>query len=316
MATITQIEYVLHVDRLKHFGKAAKAANISQPTLSQQIQKLEDDLGIVIFDRLQKPVILTERGKVFVEQARRVLREHQRLVHLAKQSTDESGGVRGQFRLAIIPTVSSSLLPLFIQKFSSDYPNVELTIEEMKTELSLSALAEDRVDGAILATPTPTSGLKEHPLYYEPFHAYFSEGHRLLKKESVHRSDLDGSEMWVLQDGNCFKDQVASFCPIPGAVGPVRFQSGSLETLVNLVRKGQGFTMIPALMTAGMGQAEQKGHVRRFRGAEPVREISLVYRRDHWKLEIISALEKTIAKSLPSVVSTTRGNRQTVLEYC
>lgn len=315
MATITQLEYVIHVEKLKHFGKAARAANVSQPTLSQQIQKLEDELGVVIFDRLHKPIILTEAGRGFVEQAKRVVREHQRLIHLARQGAE---GVSGEFRLAIIPTASSSLLPLFIRKFSTDFPRVDLFIEELQTELALEALMEDRIDGIVLATPTPNSGLKEHPLYYEPFYVYLSAGHPLLKKDAILRSDLDGSEMWVLQDGNCFKDQVASFCPLPvkGSSSQIHFQSGSLETLRNLVRTGTGFTMIPALMTLSMSPAELKNHVRPFKGPEPVREMSLVYRRDHWKLEIIAALEKTIGAVLPTIVSASKSSKQLILEYC
>jgi LysR family hydrogen peroxide-inducible transcriptional activator len=300
MPTITQLEYVLAVEKYRHFGKASAACHISQPTLSVQIQKIEQELNIVIFDRIKKPILATEEGKRFLEQARSVIREHQKLVQISKKSTGE---VSGKFRLGIIPTVASSLLPLFVHEFSRKFPKVELYVEEGKTETLIADLRDDRVDGAILVTPLLEADIKEHPLYYDPFVLYLSQGNPLLKKDAVTENDLDGAEMWLLRDGHCFKNQVVKFCSIAAehdaVLKSIHFQSGSLETLKNVVRKSRGYTMLPALFARSLPEAEYKAHVRRFKPPVPVREVSLAYRREHWKYEIVNAIEKTVAEVVP-----------------
>ena len=318
MITVTQLEYALAVEKYRHFGKAAKACSVSQPTLSQQLQKLEDDVGIVLFDRIQKPILPTEEGKLFLEQARNVKREHEKLLHVSNQSL--GGEVAGDFRLGVIPTIASNLLPQFLKSFSKTYPKVDLYIEEMKTESILSELRSDKLDGAILATPITGSDLKIHPLFYEPFLVYFSPQHPLLKKTALIREDLDASEMWLLQDGNCFKGQILNFCALPAnfeaGLSNVHFQSGSLDTLRRLVQSNRGYTLIPAMMALTLDKREVAAHVRPFKAPIPVREVSFVYRRDHWKLKIIQAIEKTVSSTLPSEIRPTPEKNQIVLEIC
>ena len=315
MVSVSQIEYVLAVDKYRHFGKAAKASNITQPTLSQQIQKLEDDLGIILFDRMQKPIVPTDQGKIFIEQSRVVLHEYQKLVNQAHYDAEQ---VRGQFRLGIIPTVASQLLPLFLAEFSKRYPKVDLYIEELTTDAILNDLQNDRIDGAILATPLEKQGLKEHPLYYEPFYLYLSSEHPLLKKTHLTATDLDEKEMWLLKDGHCFKSQMAHFCSLDpskdSVLKNIHFQSGSLEMLRTIVRANKGYTMIPALMVAGMNPSEIKKNVRPFKAPVPTREISFVYRRDHWKLEIIKAIETCVVDNLPPEVSKQATKKDQVLD--
>jgi LysR family hydrogen peroxide-inducible transcriptional activator len=318
MPTLTQLEYVLSVERNRHFGKAAKACHISQPTLSQQIQKLEEELGITIFDRIQKPVIPTLPGRRFLDQARIVIREHERLLSIAAK---KDAGLRGEFRLGIIPTVSSHLVPRFVSDFSGKFPGVRLFIDELKTESILEDLRADRLDGAILATPLHKNGLKETPLYYEPFLLYLCRQHPLLKKSQLTPADLDGAEMWMLNDGHCFRTQIVNFCslaPNGGAVFKnVHFQSGSLDTLRNIVQNNRGYTMIPALMAQGMSAAELQAHVRPFRAPIPTREISLVYRRESWKTEMLHAIAETIMRNLPAeLASPKQSAKQIVLEIC
>ena len=317
MPTLTQLEYVLAVEKHRHFGKAALACHISQPTLSQQIQKLEDELSVVVFDRIQKPVVPTDDGKRFIVQAKVVIREHQRLIHTARMG---SKGVSGEFRLAVIPTVATYLIPLFLRDFSESYPDVELYIEELKTETIIDELRNDRIDGAILATPLSQQGFKEHPLYYEPFSLYAAKGHPLLSKRKISAKDLDASQMWMLKDGNCFKTQVSNYCSISPSQDSVfkniHFQSGSLDTLCHVIQKNQGYTLIPELLATLMSPADVRAYVRPFATPAPTREISFVYRRDHWKLQIIDALEKSVTKSLPEHVSTKRNNQQMVVEIC
>jgi LysR family hydrogen peroxide-inducible transcriptional activator len=317
MPTLTQLEYVLAVEKHRHFGKAAEACHISQPTLSQQIQKLEDELSIIVFDRIQKPIVPTDEGRRLIEQAKVVLREQEKLLHISRMGKK---GLVGHFRLAIIPTIGTYLIPMFIKEFSERYPKVELYIEELKTETSLEELRNDRIDGAVLATPLERPGFKEHPLFYEPFVLYASKGHALLSKSKISPKDLDGAQMWMLQDGNCFKTQVSNFCSISpdqdSVFRNIHFQSGNLETLCNVIRRNKGYTLLPELLTKLMSPAEVRACVRPFVTPAPTREISFVYRRDHWKLEIVDAIEKCILRNLPDGVMTQKGKDQVVVEVC
>lgn len=318
MPSWVQLQYALAVEKHRHFGQASRACHVTQPTLSQQLQKLEDEVGIVLFDRGVKPILPTPEGKLFLEQARVVMREQEKLLGIAKQSHNDL--VSGDFKLAVIPTVASDLLPLFIKKFAKNFPKVELSIEEMKTETILSELIADRLDGAILATPIQGADLHVHPLYYEPFFVYFSASHPLLKKSSVSKEELVAGEMWLLQDGHCFKDQVVNYCELPGAgdvvLGNIHFQSGSLDTLKRLVQSSQGYTLIPAMMALSLRKAERDTHVRPIQAPVPTREISFVYRRDHWKLAVIRAIEDTVRSSLPDEIRLRPIKSMRVLEVC
>ena len=318
MPSLVQLEYALAVEKYRHFGHASKACHVTQPTLSQQLQKLEDEMGIILFDRQKKPILPTPEGHLFLQQAKVVLREQDKLLHIAKQST--TGPIAGDFRLAVIPTVASNLLPLFLRPFSKRFPEVQLFIEEMKTETILRELHSDRLDGAILATPIAGGDFKTHPLYYEPFYVYLSAKHPLLKHDTIQKSDLDASELWLLQDGHCFKDQIVNYCALPGAgdviLGNVHFQSGSLDTLKRLVQSSHGYTMIPALMALSLRKSEYDAHVRPFKAPVPTREISLIYRRDHWKLAILNALEEMITQNLAETIRRQPDKAMKVLEVC
>ena len=182
MATLTQLEYIVTVERLRHFGRAAEACHVSQPSLSMQIQKVEDEMGITIFDRIKKPVLPTENGKKFIEQAKIILRENQKLNAIAKHQNAE---VSGEFKLGIIPTLAPYLLPLFIEDFSKAYPKVQLRIHELKTETIIHDLREDALDGALLATPLLVDGLKEKVLFYEKFFLYAGKDHALFNRKRI-----------------------------------------------------------------------------------------------------------------------------------
>ncbi len=317
MPSLVQLEYLVAVADHRHFGKAAKACFVTQPTLSQQIAKAEEELGLPIFDRDKKPVVPTPEGEAFIDQARLILREHRRLKEIAKARTGE---VSGPFRLAVIPTVAATLVPQFIEAFSRKFPKVELSIDELTTESSLAALREDRLDAAVLATPLGAEGFAEEPLYVEPFKLYVSKGHPLASRASCSKRDLDGDGLWLLNDGHCFKDQVVRYCSLgdgdKSLFRNVHFRSGNLDTLRRLVRQGHGYTLIPAFMTAYMGEGEIKAHVRSFSSPEPARQISLVSRRGHWKQAVRRALRETVLKSLPEDMRTARGRKLEVLDVC
>lgn len=299
MATLTQLEYLVAVDRLRHFGKAAKACHVSQPTLSMQLQKLEEEYGVTFFDRSKQPILPTEEARRIIEQARVVLREAGKLDYLSKNRDREP---TGDFRLALIPTVAPYLLPLFVGAFAERYPGVRLSVEEMTTEAIIDALEHDRVDAGILATPLHVESLQERPLYYEPFWVYLSGRHPLARHERIQEEMLDSKEardIWLLSEGHCLRNQIVRVCSLkgkPGTFPNVRFESGSLETVIHLVERGHGYTLLPELATRGV---QKKKLLRPFSKPIPSREVSLVYRRAQYKQGILEGLASEILSSLP-----------------
>lgn len=306
MPSLTQLEYIVTVAKLGHFGKAAKACHVSQPSLSAQIQKVEDEVGFLLFDRNKKPTISTEKGLPFIEQAKVIVREHHRLIEMSKSSEKE---VIGTFRLGIIPTVAPYLLHWFIEDFSKKFPKVKLNIEELQTEEIIKQLSEDILDGGILATPLHEEGIQELPLYYEDFLVYLHENHPLSKKKMIHEKDLNPNELWLLEDGHCLRTQVLKICASrkeKPAYGNVFFQSGNLETLRNIARSNGGYTVLPASYVELLGTKEKNTNVRPFTAPVPSREISLVYRRDQWKKDILKAIEECVTESIPDFLAKTK----------
>lgn len=302
MPSITQLEYLLAVDKEKHFGKAARECNVSQPSLSAQIQKLEDDLGVIIFDRSKKPILETEIGKVLIEQSRVIVREHKKLSALATQGAKEP---RGEFNLAVIPTLAPYLIPLFVGQFSKKFPHVRLKINEYKTEDIVKSLVNDDVDAGLLVTPLEDERLIERHLFYEPFFAYIAEDHPLSKKKFIVEDDLDAKKLWVLEEGHCFRSQVLKICSMDknqSVLPNVEFTGGSLETLKNLVRKSSGYTLLPELACNDMSPEELNTYIRKFRKPVPTREVSLVHSRSFLKETTIQALEDIILATLPSKI--------------
>ncbi len=300
--TLTQLEYILAVNKFRHFGKAAKSCFVTQPTLSMQLQKLEDELGVVIFDRSKSPILPTAEGEVIVNQARIIIREEKRLLDLVQRSKDE---LAGDLRLAVIPTLSTYILPLFLQDFVDKYPNVNLVIEESKTEEIVRMLAEDGVDAGLLVTPLHNTALVERVLFYEPFYLFVAPDHPLSRRKKVREDDLDLREIWLLNKGNCFRDQVLNICSEDAEEeeigGSIRFESGNLETLKNMVLTSSGYTVLPHLAVSQLS-ARRRKLIRDFYPPVPTREVSLVYARSVLKERIIDALEETILEKLPKAL--------------
>lgn len=313
MPSITQLEYIVAVDTARHFGRAALACQVSQPGLSAQIQKLEETLGTPIFDRQKKPIVPTVAGEDVLVIARSILREHQRLVHYCQSRGTE---LAGPFALAVVPTIAAQVLPLFLNSFAVKHPKVELSIREMQTDTILQQLRDDKIDAAIAATPLGERGMRERPLYYEPFHAYFAAGHPLLAKAKIRESQLDPQELWLLNDGHCLRTQVATACSRDNTSdnhGNVRFEAGNLDTLRQLVRKGDGYTLLPDLFVRQLQKSECRNHVRPMFKPVPTREVSLVFRRGHYKSDIIRALFDAIQEHLPDDVATSKRAAYNVL---
>lgn len=296
--TLTQIEYVLAVHKYRHFGKAAQACFVTQPTLSMQLSKLEEELGVIIFDRTKSPIVPTAVGQKMIRQMKIVAAEQRKVFDIVKGGDD---GLSGDFRLAVIPTLSAYIVPLFAEELVKKYPKIHLIIEERKTEEILSLLAEDEIDGGLLVTPLHDDTLVEQVLYYEPFYLFISPNHDFLHKKRVREEDLDIDELWLLNKGNCFRDQVLRICEErkrQKVVDPIEFESGNLETLKNMVLRGSGYTVLPYLAIERLATREKK-LIRPFAPPVPSREVSLVYRRSVLKREINEVLVEQIKASIP-----------------
>ncbi len=299
--TITQLKYVLAVAEHKNFTKAAKHVFVTQPTLSMQIQKLEDELDILIFDRSKKPITLTDVGKKIVEQARNIVNESKRMQDVVDQ---EKGYIGGEFKLGIIPTVTPTLLPMFLKTFTTKYPKVNLKIEELTTEEIILKLKDGRLDTAIAATPLFQEKITERALFYEPFVGYIPENHRLFSKKNIVSSDLDINDILLLEDGHCFRDGVLNICNAFKDEQHEQFQleSGSFETLVKLSNEGLGMTLLPYLHTLELPE-KSKTYLRHFNKPVPAREVSLLYRKSELKMHIINALYDVIASIVRGAIA-------------
>jgi LysR family hydrogen peroxide-inducible transcriptional activator len=299
--TITQLQYVLAVAEHQNFTKAALKVFVTQPTLSMQIQKLEDELGVKIFDRTKKPIQLTDTGKKIVNQARNIVNESDRIQDIVDQ---EKGFIGGTFRLGIIPTIMPTLLPMFLNNFIKKYPKVKLKIEELNTEAIIERLNDGHLDAAIAATPLELEGIKEQVLYYEPFVAYIPKGHRLSTDKKLNVEDLDIDDMLLLEDGHCFKDGIINLCKASRNYDGDHFQleSGSFETLIKLANEGLGMTLLPYLHTMDLGEKEQS-KLKMFEEPVPAREVSLIYTKSELKMQIIEALQTTIAGVIKGAIT-------------
>jgi LysR family hydrogen peroxide-inducible transcriptional activator len=291
--TITQLQYVLAVAEHKNFTLAADKCFVTQPTLSMQIQKVEEELNIQIFDRTKKPIQLTEIGQKIVNQAKNIVNEADRMKDIVEQ---QKGFIGGEFKLGIIPTVMPTLLPMFLNTFVKKYPKVKLIIEELNTDDIILRLKNGNLDAAIAATPLNEDKLKEIVIYYEPFVAYIPEKHRIADKKEIEVSDLNLDEILLLQDGHCFRDGILNLCKNQDVAPANNFQiqSGSFETLIKLADEGLGLTLLPYLHTLDLKE-DDKLKLKHFKDPKPAREISLIFPKTELKIQIIDALRQSIS---------------------
>ena len=291
--TITQLKYALAIAEHQNFTKAAEKCFVTQPTLSTQIQKLEDELGVVIFDRGKKPIELTDAGRKIVLQARNIVNEADRIQDIVDQ---HKGFIGGEFRLGIIPTIMPTLLPMFLKNFIKKYPKVKLKIEELTTDEILTRIQDGHLDAAIAATPLENDSIKERVLYFEPFVGYIPTNHRLKDKEKLEISDLEINDMLLLEDGHCFRDGVINLCKTFKDQEGESFQleSGSIETLIKLSNEDLGMTLLPYLHTLDM-KDNLKSNLKHFVEPSPAREVSLIYHKSELKMQIIDALHQVIS---------------------
>ncbi|NLA63776.1 MAG: LysR family transcriptional regulator [Bacteroidales bacterium] len=299
---IQQLEYIVAVDNHRHFSKAAEASFVTQPTLSMMIQKLEDELGVRIFDRSQTPIEPTDVGRKVIEQARASLAQINQIKEIVEE---EKGVIKGVFRLAIIPTVSPYLLPKLMQVHREQKSDIRLVISEMTTNQILSNLAKGTIDGGILATPLHDDRMKERPLYYEKFLAYISPTERFLHaKTSLEEADLNGAKLWLLDEVHCFRTQILNLCNLKNkniVTSAFTYEAGSIETLINIVDNNDGLTVIPEMALDHLTE-KQKLNVRFFDKRSPVREVSLITRKDFLRERLIEIIEDEIRMSVPATL--------------
>ena len=299
--TITQLEYVLAVAKYRNFTEAARNSFVTQPTLSMQIQKLEDELDIKIFNRKKKPIALTSIGEKIVAQAKTIVSESQRMSDIVDQ---QKGYIGGEFRLGIIPTIIPTLLPMFLKVFIKKYPKVNLIVNELTTEEIIRQLTDGTIDVAIAATPLENESIKEKVLYYEPFLGFIPENHRLYKEKTLDAYDLDINEILLLEDGHCFKDNIINLCKPVTTHSHKHFEleSGSFTTLIKLSKEGFGMTLLPYLDTLDIQDADKK-YLREFNKPAPAREVSLIHHKSQLKIQMINALKTTIDAVVRGAIS-------------
>jgi len=294
--TLSQLYYLVAVDNHRHFAKAAEACYVTQPTLSMQVQKLEEELGVLLFDRSKYPVKPTAVGQKVIAQAREVLHESERIKEILQ---DFKNVVEGPFKLGVIPTVASTVLPRFVKQFYREFPAIQLQVTELQTDQIIKMLRNDQLDAALLATPLQESGIIEKPLFYEPFVAYIPSDHRLSGEKFITNSELDINDMLLLNEGHCFRNSILNLCQKQNpATGPMNFESGNFETLIRLSKKGFGMTLLPYLHAIDLPAEDQK-FVKPIAEPKPTREISLVYTRAELKIKVIEKLIELITKNVP-----------------
>jgi LysR family transcriptional regulator, hydrogen peroxide-inducible genes activator len=299
--TFVQLEYIVAVDMYRHFSSAASHCYVTQPTLSMQVHKLEEELGIKIFDRSKQPVIPTEAGLEIIEQAKKILAEKNNITELVQT---RKGILNGELKVGIIPTLAPYLLPLFVQEFTRKYPQVKLVVTEMMTDLLVSRLREGRLDVGILVTPLQEYGIKEHVLFYEELLLYVSRKNEAYKKTYVLAQDIDPDKLWLLEEGHCFRSQIVNLCELQKAskLGhPFEYEAGSIETLRRMVELNEGITILPELATMDLTK-KQQDLLRYFKRPAPMREVSLVVHRDFVKKRLVEVLKKEIIASVPEKI--------------
>ena len=299
MITLTQLEYIVAIDEYRHFATAAEKCFVTQPTLSMQIKKLEDELGVIIFDRSRQPVVPTDLGAKLIEQARMTLSATQRIKEIIQEEQQE---VEGTLKIGIIPTLAPYLLPVFIGPYIRKYPAVKVEVEELVSEEIIRRLKRDILDVGLFVTPYHDEKIVERPVFYEEMLVYAHPDCELLKKKEVGHEDIVTSDIWMLGNGHCFRNQVVNLCEMSASQHknlPFEFESNSLETLMRRVDVEGGFTLIPELALQYMSP-EKKKQVRSIANTKPLREVSVIYSRHFTKQRLITLLCDEIKSVVPA----------------
>ncbi|GAA0723533.1 LysR substrate-binding domain-containing protein [Dokdonella soli] len=292
---LRDLRYLVALAEHRHFGRAASASFVSQPTLSTQIRKLEEELGVALVERAPRKVLLTEVGREIAQRAREVLNEVEQIRAAARRTRDpESGTVR----LGIFPTLGPYLLPHVVPTIRTRFPRLELLLTEEKTEIVLKQLREGRLDAGILALPIHDDQLHQEFLFEEDFVLAVPEGHELATHSTLKLGDLADQNLLLLEDGHCLRDQALEVCQLAGAVERSGFRATSLETLRQMVAAGVGITLLPTLAVKPPVAPSADIHLVEFRGRPPSRRIAMVWRRSSAIAPFLKRLAE-VFQSLP-----------------
>jgi len=303
---LQQLEYIVAVDIYRHFAHAAEACFVTQPTLSTMIQRLEEELDIIIFDRSKQPVVPTEIGADIIEQAKKTLSEAGLIKELVMESKKS---LKGELRIGIIPTLAPYLLSLFLKKFLQMYPEIKLIISEQTTGVIIKNLKNDLIDVGITATPLNNESIKEDLLFYEKFMVYVSGNEKILKKKYLLPEDIDVNRLWLLEEGHCLRSQILNLCELrkkDSEYSNLEYEAGSIESLIKIVEMNSGLTIIPELAVSNLDESH-KSQVRYFKPPVPVRQISLITYRHFVKNSLLKALKNEISRSIIQYL----GNKET-----
>jgi LysR family hydrogen peroxide-inducible transcriptional activator len=297
--TLVQLEYIVAVDTWRHFATAAAKCSVTQPTLSMQLQKLEAELGVQLFDRSKVPVVPTDEGVEVIQQARVILKEVERFFEMVRE---QKGEMVGEIRLGILPTVAPYLLPLFLSHFLQTYPGIRLKVTELTTEVMVERLKKSLLDAGLLVTPLHEPGIFEQPLFYEEFVVYVSPEEAAYRKRYVLADDIDVRHLWLLEEGHCLRSQIMNLCELKAQMqedNNFQYEAGSIETLKKMVEMKNGITILPELALQNLSP-EQLKMVRHFKAPVPVREVSLVTHRNFVKQRLLAALREAILLAIPA----------------
>ncbi|MBE9568551.1 MAG: LysR family transcriptional regulator [Proteobacteria bacterium] len=299
---LKDLKYLVAVADTGHFGKAAERCFVSQPTLSGQIKKLEEELGVKLFERTRRSVETTPAGEAIVAQAMRVLEQADALTQLAQSHQDP---LVGALRMGAIPTLSPYLMPLILEPLKKKYPQIKLVLSEEFTETLLTRLGKHEIDAALLATPVDNPDFESLPLFEEPFWLACPRNHPLSKKSKILQSDLDSAELLLLAEGHCLADQAMEVCHIHERVKQGDFadlRAASLETLLQMVSAGFGCTLLPALALKAFSARDKGVKLTRLQLPDTWRQVSLVYRRTFPRRKALEAFTEIILENLPDSV--------------
>lgn len=291
-----QLEYIVAVNRERHFAKAAQNCFVTQPTLSMMIKKLEEELGILLFDRTKQPIQPTPQGVKIIEQAKIILNQRAAIFEMIRSEQEQ---LSGTLKIGIIPTLAPYLLPLFIDSLRQLHPQIHLQIEEVNTEVIISKLREGTLEMGILATPLYEEHIEEHVLFFEKFFLYGRKNH---DKNYILPEEIDVQKLLLLEEGHCLRSQVMNLCELREKDGlNLWYRMGSLETLMKLVERNQGITVLPELAVLELDDIRQQ-RVSEFQVPAPMREISLVTHRSFIKKSMLKVIQKEILKNLPAAI--------------
>lgn len=310
--TLIQLEYIVALDTHRHFVLASEKCFVTQPTLSMQIQKLEDELGVKIFDRTKQPVIPTEIGKSIVAQARVILNEAYRMQDLIDNQKDS---MTGELRIGIIPTLAPYLLPPLFQQVRQKYPQLNMVIKETITEEVIHDLKNNRLDCGIVVTPLKDSSIKEDVLFYEELFVYVSKKNALFDKKYVLANEIDPNQLWLLEEGHCFRSQVLNLCELRKYSDQhFQYETGNIETLKRMVDTSDGITILPEMAVMEFSKSQLK-FVKKLKEPSPAREVSIVTHRDHIKTKLLKALKAEILTIVPKRMQKLQNKKVVEINY-